>query len=75
MLESPLAAITAVSLSRYVWVHLYVLDSTLFAHDYFFNYSTLSSWLLIVAKLLFSSLAKVFQDDLSQNCNKATQEH
>ena len=35
----------------------------------------LSSWLLIIRRQPFSSLAIDFQADLSQNCNSANQEH
>ncbi|MCR6678950.1 hypothetical protein NVV43_25975, partial [Escherichia marmotae] len=46
------------------------LDCRIFAHYYFLKMiQALSSWMLIIARQLFSSLAIDFQTDLSPNCN------
>lgn len=69
MLQSPLAAITVVSLwvrALHTWIvqylHIFIKEIL----------QALSNWLLIIARQPFSSLAIDLHADLSQNCNSDT---
>ena len=64
MSASPLAVITAVSLSGYISKRFAHVDCTIFAH-YLKKIQALSSWFLIIATQPFSSLTIDFQANLS----------
>ena len=74
MLESPLAAIIAVSLFEVSLRALHTWNVQYLPIIIFKILQALLYWLLIIARQPFSSHAIDVQSDLSQNYNSATQE-